>query len=147
MPRPKIEAAVAAVFDRYDVGRMLCDPPKWQTEIERWAELYGDDTVLFLDTNQPKRMSGACDRFSTALAEAAVTHDGNQLLTSHVLAMSRRKAYVKAEDESDGRTRYVFTKGEDRRKIDAGIGAVLALEAAMTMPEKPAELVPLGAWR
>lgn len=135
MPRSDIEAAVAAVHERYDVGLMLCDPPKWQTEIERWAELYSDDVVLFFDTNQPKRMSGACDRFSTALAEGSVSHDGDPLLTSHLVAMVRKKAYVKAEDESDGRTRYVFTKGEDGRKIDAGVAAVLALEAAMTMPE------------
>jgi len=146
MPRTDIEAAVAEVFDRYDVGLMLCDPPKWQTEIERWAELYGD-RVMFFDTNQPKRMSGACDRFSTALVEHALTHDGDTLLTSHVLAMVRKKAYVKVEDVSDGRTRYVFTKGDDGRKIDAGIGAVLALEAAMTMPEKAVALVPLAAWR
>jgi hypothetical protein len=147
MPRQEIEAAVAEVFDRYQVGLMLCDPPKWQTEIERWAELYGAETVLFFDTNQPKRMSGACDRFSTALVERAVTHDSDGLLTSHVLAMARKKAYVKVEDEDDGRTRYVFTKGDDRRKIDAGIAAVLALEAAMTMPDQEAALVPLGAWR
>lgn len=146
MPRAAIEAAVAAVHERYSVGRMLCDPPKWQTEIERWAELYGDELVLFFDTNQPRRMSGACDRFSTALEERTVTHDGDQLLTSHVLAMARKKAYLKREDEDDGRTRYVFTKGEDRRKIDAGVAAVLALEAAQTMPEKPAAPTPLAAW-
>jgi len=147
IPRLEVEQVVAETFDRYEVGRMLCDPPKWQTEIERWAELYGDETVMFFDTNQPKRMSGACDRFSTALVEGSVTHSGDRVLTSHVLAMVRKKAYVKAEDETDGRTRYVFTKGEDGRKIDAGIGAVLALEAAMTMPEKAAALVPLAAWR
>jgi hypothetical protein len=147
IPRLEVEQVVAETFDRYEVGRMLCDPPKWQTEIERWAELYGDETVMFFDTNQPKRMSGACDRFSTALVEGSVTHSGDRVLTSHVLAMVRKKAYVKAEDETDGRTRYVFTKGEDGRKIDAGIGAVLALEAAMTMPEKAVALVPLAAWR
>lgn len=147
MPRREIDEAVAAVFDRYEVGRMLCDPPKWQTEIEDWAEMYGDETVLFFDTNQPKRMSGACDRFSTSLKETAATHDGSSLLTSHVLAMARRKAYVKAEDESDGRTRWVFTKGEgDARKIDAGIAAVLALEAAMTMPEPEAATPFFATW-
>ncbi|MGH9250132.1 MAG: hypothetical protein ACRD0W_11515, partial [Acidimicrobiales bacterium] len=146
MPRADIEAAVAGVYERFDVGLMLCDPPKWQTEIERWAELYGDDRVLFFDTNQPKRMSGACDRFATAMAEGALSHDGDMLLTSHLLAMVRKKAYVKVEDEADGRTRYVFTKGEDRRKIDAGVGAVLALEAAMTMPEAPPPRQPVFAW-
>jgi phage terminase large subunit-like protein len=103
--------------------------------------------VVMFDTNQARRMAYACDRFTTALAEGSVSHDGSPVLTSHVVAMARKKVKASAEDD-DGRTRYVFTKGEgDPRKIDAGIAAVLALEAAMTMPEAPADLVPLGAWR
>jgi len=135
IPRLEVEQTVEDTFARYQVGRMLCDPPKWQTEIERWALRWGDETVLFFDTNVTKRMSGACDRFTTSLAEGSVTHDGDGVLSSHVLAMVRKKVKASAEDD-DGRTRYVFTKG-DARKIDAGIAAVLALEAAMTMPEAP----------
>ena len=139
IPRLEVERAVDALFGRFDVGRWFGDPPKWQTEQEKWAETYGDEVVLFLDTNQPRRMSAACDRFTTALGkkgevERTLTHDGSSLLRSHVLAMVLKKAYVKNEDPHDGRTRWVFTKG-DSRKIDAGIAAVLALEAAMTMPE------------
>lgn len=139
IPRLEVEAAIAATFATYSVGRMFCDPPKWSTEIERWSaernpERVEDAIVMVLDTNQPKRMSAACDRFSTALGENAITHAGVPTLTDHVLAMVKRKAYVKAEDATDGRTRHVFTKGSDGRKIDAGIAAVLAVEAAMTMP-------------
>lgn len=136
VPRGEVEQAVADVFSTYDVGRMLCDPPKWGTEIERWAQTYGDEVVLFFDTNQPRRMAIACDRFATFVAEQSGSHAADPTLTAHVLAMARKKAYVRSDD-GDGRTRYVFTKA-DTRKIDAGIGAVLALEAAMTMP---AELV------
>jgi hypothetical protein len=146
IPRLEVEATIEDTFDRYQVGRMLCDPPKWQTEIERWMERYGDETVLFFDTNQARRMAFACDRFSTALGEGSLSHPDSPVLTAHTLAMARKKVKVSAEDD-DGRTRYVFTKGEDTRKIDAGIAAVLALEAAMTMPETSANLVPLGAWR
>jgi hypothetical protein len=144
-PRLAIEDAVATVFDRYTVGRFYADPPRWQSEIERWTELYGDDVVLFFDTNQPKRMSVACDRWDTALGEAGapdrnLTHDGTSLLRSHVLAMFRRKAYLKASDPAEPRTRYVFDKGPDGRHIDAGIASVLALEAAATMPAEPEPL-------
>ncbi len=138
IPRLEVDEAVAAMFELYNVGRMLCDPPKWQTEIERWALQYnseGDEVVMFFDTNQPARMAPACDRFTVALAEGVITHDDDDTLTDHALAMVRKKAYLKLEDVTDGRVRYVFTKGEDGRKIDAGIAAVLALEAAMTMPE------------
>lgn len=140
IPRLDVERTVEETFERFDVGRMLCDPPKWQTEIERWAELRNagrkaeDAVVLMFDTNQPRRMAGACDRFTTAIAEGALSHDNGVVLTAHTLAMVRKKVSAAAEDD-DGRTRYVFTKGEDGRKIDAGIAAVLALEAAMTMPE------------
>lgn len=140
IPRLEVEQAIAAVFATYSVGRMFCDPPKWGTEIERWSaernpERVEDAIVLVLDTNQPKRMSAACDRFSVALAESTITHAGVPLLTDHVLALVKKKAHVKAEDVTDGRTRYVFTKEPGAgRKIDAGIAAVLAVEAAMTMP-------------
>jgi hypothetical protein len=133
IPRGEVQQRVKETFAFYQVGRMMCDPAKWQTEIEGWAEEFGEDIVLFFDTNQPTRMWRACDRFSTALAEGSYSHDGSKTLTEQTLAMHKRKVRVREPDD-DGRTKYVFVKGPDRRKIDAGIGAVLALEAAMTMP-------------
>lgn len=141
IPRLEVESAVDQVFGHYRVGRMFCDPPKWQTEIETWAGYYNvgltleEAIVVFFDTNQPRRMAGACDRFTTGLLGDDLTHDNNPVLTAHVLAMVKKKAYVKSEDERDGRTRWIFTKGHDGLKIDAGIGAVLAYEAAMTMTD------------
>jgi len=135
VPRADVRARVTEAFAHYNVGLMLCDPAKWQTEIEFWIEEFGEDQVVLFDTNQPTRMWRACDRFSTALAEGAYTHDNSPVLTAQVLAMHKRKVRVR-DEEDDGRTKYVFTKGPNRDKIDAGIGAVLALEAAMTMPEQ-----------
>jgi hypothetical protein len=139
IPRSEVREAKDWIFATYDVGRQFCDPPKWATEIDEWSaehnpEAAEDAIVIAFDTNQPKRMSGACDRFSVALAESTITHANDATLNDHVLAMVKKKAFVRNEDPNDGRTRYVFTKGTDGRKIDAGIGAVLAHEAAMTMP-------------
>lgn len=150
VPRREIRDRVAETFRYYSVGLMLCDPAKWQTEIEFWAEEHGEDQVVIFDTNQPTRMWRACDRFSTALNEAkpapdpsSFAHDGSSVLTAQVLAMHKRKVRVR-DEEDDGRTKYVFVKGPNRDKIDGGIGAVLALEAAMTMPEqRRAAAVPL----
>ncbi|MGH3859220.1 hypothetical protein [Actinokineospora sp.] len=149
IPRLEVAEAVEDAFDRYDVGRMLCDPAKWQTEIEAWAEEYpdvdGEERVAFFDTNQSLRMSRACDRWLTAIAEGSYSHDGSKVLTEHVLAMHRRKVHTRDEDD-DGRTRFVFVKGPERLKIDAGIAAVLALEACMTMPAPPAKRKPKFAF-
>lgn len=141
IPRADVQARVREAFDYWDVGLMLCDPAKWQTEIEGWAEEFGDERVVFFDTNQPFRMAKACDRFLTAIAEGTYCHDGSTDLTAHVLAMHKRKVRVRDEDD-DGRTKHVFVKGPDRLKIDAGVGAVLALEAFATMPEPEPEYDP-----
>lgn len=133
VPRLEVHAALAETFALYDVGRVLCDPPKWHTEVEQWAQEYGDECVLAFETNSARRFAPACDRWVTALAEGTLTHDASEVLTSHVLAMGRKKARV-GDDETDGRTRFVFVKS-DVRKIDAGIAAVLAYEAAMSMAE------------
>lgn len=132
IPRREVHAAVTRAFETYDVGRMFCDQARWQTEIEDWANRFGEEIVLIFDTNQSTRMAPACERFATDVALGGLTHCGSSRMTSHVLAMARKKVRVTAPDD-DGRTRYVFVKA-DTRKIDAGIGAVLAREAAATMP-------------
>ncbi len=132
VPRLEVHEAVADTFTRYRVGRMLCDPPKWWTEIEGWAQEYGEDTVVALDTNSARRFAPACGRFAVSVREGSVSHDGKPGLTLNLAACAKRKVRVADLDE-DGRTAFVIVKA-DTRKIDRAVGAVLALEAAMTMP-------------
>jgi hypothetical protein len=146
VPRAEIRSRLAEVMGYWDVGLMLCDPAKWQTEIELWIEEYGEERVVLFDTNQPTRMWRACDRFSTALNEGNYSHDGSSALSAQVLAMYKRKVRVR-DDDDDGRTKFVFVKGPDRAKIDAGIGAVLALEALAMMPAAEPEVPFFAAWR
>ena len=125
-------------FEAYDVGLMLADPPRWRSEVEQWAQRYRlpDDTdrVLGFDTNSVRRFAVACDRFATAIRERSITHDGQATLTAHLAACARMRVRVNDPDD-DGRSRFVIRKA-DTRKIDAAVAAVLALEAAQTMPEK-----------
>lgn len=144
VPRKQVREMVAYCFDTYRVGRMFCDPPRWQTEIDDWAETYGDEIVLMLDTNQARRFAPACDRFTTAINETVLTHDGSSTLAEHVKAMGREKVRLK-DDDDDGRTRYVFVKS-DTRKIDAGVAATLAVEAGLSMPADEDELQEANLW-
>lgn len=134
VPRLAVHDAVKQAFARYRVGRMLCDPPKWWTEIEEWVAKYGEERVVALDTNQARRFAPACDRFAVAVRERAVSHDGGEGLTAHLAACAKKKVRL-ADDDLDGRTPFVIVKA-DTRKIDRAVAAVLALEAAMTMPQK-----------
>lgn len=140
--RTEVDAKVRQVFERYQVGRMFGDPPKWTTELEGWADGFRlpDGTkeererVLAFDTNQPARFSRAVDRFVTGLTEGTLTHCNDERLTEHVLAPVRRMIRATA-DADDQRQLFVFEKPEDGSKIDGAVAAVLAYEAAMTMPD------------
>lgn len=138
VPRLAVHQAVEAAFERWDIGRMLCDPPRWETEVDQWAERFGEEVVLRLDTFSERRFGPAVSRFRTAIAEGSLSHDGSDVLERHVLAASLKKTRAK-DPEDDGRTMYVITKGDDGRKIDAAVAAILAFEAAMTMPPATVE--------
>ena len=132
--RTEVHDEVAAAFARYQVGLMLCDPPKWYSEVEGWALRYGTDVVLAFDTNQARRFAPATDRWLTAIRGGIHTHDGDTLTDLHVKATHLRKVRL-GDEEDDQRTKYVLIKGDDGGRIDAAVADVLAYEAAMTMPE------------
>jgi hypothetical protein len=155
VPTSEVDQAVGEAFARYRVGRMLCDPPRWQTNIERWAELYGEDVVLAFDTNQPTRMAPAVDRWLTAIRAAGAllrereglpgpvllpySHDGDAFTADQVKACRLRKVNLTAA--IDDRTRYMLEK-DGRVGNDAAVADVLAFEAAMTMPPPAAAPTP-----
>jgi len=148
--RTDVHDTIVETFARYRVGRMLCDPPKWFTEIEGWQTEFGDDAegdpiVQPLDTNQARRFAPAVDRWLTGIREGSHTHDADPLTDLHVKASHLQKVRL-ADEDDDGRTRYVLIKGDDRGRIDGAVADVLAYQAAMTMPEAPAMNEPIAAW-
>lgn len=140
VPRSDVETVIAQTFETYDVGRMYVDPPFWRTEAEDWAERWGTEVVLFLDTNQPSRFAPEVDRWTTGTEEGRHTHDGDPVTTDHVLAAHLRKVHLRQPDD-DGRTRYVIVKGSSGDRIDGAVADILAYAAAMTMPEAEPEPV------
>lgn len=142
VPRLEVDQAVRDAFARWRVGRMLCDPAKWWSEIEAWAREFGSDVVLFFDTNSDRRMGIATDRWLTGIRLGDHTHDDDDTTNEHVVNAHKRKAKAKDPDD-DNRTLYVLTKPESGGgKIDAAVADVLAYEAAMSMPDLEEEPAP-----
>ena len=106
---------------RYDVAELAPDPPKWETDIEEWEDLYGDVVVRF-PTWVRKRMAPACNRFYAAVMERQIRHDGSDALARHLLNCVTKHTpegvvIVKAAKSSP-------------RKIDAAVAAVVAHDRA-----------------
>lgn len=121
IPRTEVHAAVNELGERYRIVRFYADPRSWETEIDDWAHLLGDDVVVSWPTNQITRMHAALDRFETDLISGALTHDGCPITARHV-ANARKLA--KPGD------RYILGKPSEAQKIDAAMASVLAHEAA-----------------
>lgn len=123
VPRAEVAAAVSHLFSTFEVSRMYCDPPWWQSEIEAWALEFGDERVLPWPTYRPRQMHEALQRFVTDLATGSLTHDDCPYTATHV-ANARKSA--RSGD------RYILTKpaGAYHQKIDAAVTSVLAHEAA-----------------
>jgi phage terminase large subunit-like protein len=128
VPRNEVNHEVEAAFERWDVQLMQCDPPRWEREVEDWAEAYPDRVVAF-DTNVYELMAPAVGRFHDAVMDGTLTHDGDPVLARHV-ANARTK---------ETRWGLVITKEhkDSPRRIDAAVAAVLAHDG-LTAPAEPA---------
>jgi hypothetical protein len=123
VPRLEVDAAIDYLHHWFNVIRGYYDPPYWETEVDRWAEKYGDKRVVRWETYRPVQMHAACERLLTDVvkAESGFTHDGCDITQIHM--RNARKAPRPSQ-------RYVLTKASQAQKIDAGVTSVICHEAA-----------------
>lgn len=132
IPRGDVEEAMQQAFDRFTVALLYADPRGFHTELEGWADKWGDDVVVEYPTASPRRFAEPVDRFRVGIAERQFTHDGDPALARHV-ASARLK---------DTRSGHVLERPAPDRPIAGAIAAALALQAHADAPEVP-DLAPL----
>lgn len=121
-PRGEVNAAVAYLFSRFEVVRMYCDPPYWQSEIDAWAGEFGEKVVVRWATFRTRQMAEALERLRTDVYAARFSHDGCPITSKHI-----------ENAHADHRTQGVLIRKDkpiSKNKIDAAMSAALAHEAA-----------------
>jgi hypothetical protein len=123
VPRGQVAVAVAELFEFFDVIRMYADPPYWESEIDGWAETYGEKRVLQFATYRPTQMHAAAERLLTDITkvDSPFRHDGCPIAAVHV-RNARKQARMNG--------RYVLSKPSQAQKIDVVMSSILAHEAA-----------------
>ena len=124
IPRGEVDAAFQEIFARYDVARFYIDPRHWETQADRWADMFGADRVILWPTNKIERMFQALSRFIEDSHEGITTHDADP--TARIHALNARKV-AKPGDK------YVIGKPSENQKIDILMADILAHEAAADM--------------
>lgn len=127
--RADVDSAITDMFNKYDVVELACDPWGWRSEIQSWADRYGQRRVIEWPTNVIMRMGPATDRTFTMLSEGTLTHDGDVNLASHFAnCVAKRTSYgdVVVKDAKSS-----------PRKIDAAVAAIVAIDRASWHAERP----------
>ena len=124
VPRLEVDAALSELMSRYDVVLLYADPPYWESEVDAWADKYGERRVIRWHTRRVVQMHAAAERLRTDMTKADTTfsHDGCPVTTAHI-----RNARAAARPQD----RYVLRKASQDQKIDMAITSILAHEAAM----------------
>ena len=122
VPRAEVDRAVDVAFDRYDVLELAADPWGWRTELEGWADRHGERRVIEWNTAHAGRMGPATDRMYAAVMDHGLTHDGDGRLAAHI-------AHCVAKSTANGDL-VSKDKRNSPRKIDAAVGAIVALDRA-----------------
>lgn len=123
VPRLEVQAALDDLMRDYDVVRLYADPPYWDTEVDIWADRYGEQRVVRWYTNRTTQMHAASERLVTDVMKQDTTfrHDGCAVAAAHV-GNARKAARPGGK--------YVLRKASLTQKIDLAVSSVLAHEAA-----------------
>jgi len=114
-----VEAHLRALHRQYQVKEFVYDPAYFQ----RSAEQLADDGLPMVEFPQSAaRMIPACGNAYEMIINRRVTHDGSPTYTDQVLSAAQRMTD----------TGWRLSKGKSKRKIDACISLVMALDRATT---------------
>jgi len=130
VPRDEVDVVLRQVMATYTVEALAADPYFWQSELQRWNGEYGN--VVEWSTNVSKMMARATDKLFAAVKAPTLTHDGHELLATHIANATTRPTpagdiLVKHHKNSD-------------RKIDAAVAACIAHDVAVTLGNTPKPL-------
>lgn len=129
IPRSEVNAAQAELAHRYKIVRSYWDPgfrdeTSWESEGERWDQLYGPKVFIpwqMAGNSRIEAVYAALRRFESDLDAGLISHDGCPITATHI---GNARKVAKSVD------RYGIGKPSNHQKIDVAVTSVLAHEAA-----------------
>jgi phage terminase large subunit-like protein len=128
VPVDEVDGAVAGAFERWQVWRMYCDPPYWETFVAAWAGRYGDKRVVEWWTTRPRQMAYALKSFNNAIQSGELSHDGSVAYARHVGNACRRVLTLR-DDQGVPLWTIYKERPNSPHKIDLAMAGCLSWEA------------------
>lgn len=124
----EVDRAVSDVFERFDVRRMYCDPPKWESWVAAWAGRYGEKKVVEWWTNRRKPMAYAIRAFIASMRSSEISHNGDPRIYEH-MGNARRENTNLVDDKKEPLWILRKERSNSPKKIDLALATILAWEA------------------
>lgn len=128
VPVDMVNAVVAEIFRRWDVWRMYCDPPYWESLVSEWAGRYGEERVVEWWTSRWKPMAYAVRGFTNAISGRELVHDGNPHMRRH-LGNAVKRVLPQRDDEGKPLWTIYKERPDSPHKIDLAMAGILSWEA------------------
>lgn len=129
VPVEEVDDTVTALFERYDVWRMYCDPPYWQDYTTAWHGRYPDRVVDWW-TNRRQAMSRALAAYANAISDGNLSHDNEPAFARHI-ANAQRLDLAQRDDQGQPLWLIQKERRDSPHKIDIAMAAVLSWQARM----------------
>lgn len=125
-----VDAAVAEVFKQWKVVRFYADPPRFESNVSRWAGKYGPKKVMEWYTNRQKPIGQAMRAYRTAIDSGELTHSGDPDLARHIA--NARTGPLKLLDDDDTPLWTIYKERPDSTKfIDLAMAGCLSWQARL----------------
>lgn len=83
VPRDEVNAAVAKMFDTYQVKMLWCDPSFYEPDVLEWSKMWRNRVERIPPTNH--RIAPMAQQFLADIVAGDLFHDGDARLQRHVL--------------------------------------------------------------
>jgi phage terminase large subunit-like protein len=131
VPMTEVDAVMMQTCARLNVVEIVCDPYRYQREMENWAA--NGLPVVEYSSSSPARMVPATAKFYDAVGALELSHDHNPTLARHI-----DNCVIKYDRLGP---RIVKEHRGSPRKIDCAVAAVMAFDRATQVREQEPESV------
>lgn len=137
IPESEVDETMLAVADQWDLWRGYCDPPWWESTVDKWAgkivDNRGQTKIVSWWTNRRRPMAYALQAYKTAMVSREVhwiDNGTNAAAFIEHIGNARRVNQTGMLDE-DGQPLWLIAKDrpDSPRKIDIAMAACLSWEA------------------
>lgn len=127
IPEDEVDAVVAEAFRKWKVLRFYCDPPYWESAVDRWHGRWARRVEKWW-TNRPKPMAYALKSFSHAIAAGELSYHEDRRLEAHI-GNAHRHVLNLTDDQGVPLWTIRKERSDSPDKIDAAMAACLAWTA------------------